>query len=54
MELTLKGLNTELEFLRMRVSSLEKALDKAGIEIPPTRQELADRAAAEDPRRPKG
>lgn len=46
-ERTLEQLSLELEFLRMRVTSLEKALDAAGIPIPLTRQELADQAAAE-------
>lgn len=43
----LRGLGLELDFLRGRVTALEKALDAAGIAIPPTRQELGNEAAAE-------
>ncbi len=50
MDLTLEGLNTELEFLKMRVSALEWALEAAGLPIPPTRQQLADAAKAGRPR----
>lgn len=45
---TIEQLSLELEFLRMRVTSLEKSLDAAGIPIPKTRQQLANEAAAED------
>lgn len=48
--LTLQGVSLELEYLRMRVTALEKALDAAGIEIPPNRAEIAAKIAAEDAR----
>lgn len=38
------GLAIELEYLRMRVTALERALENAGIPIPPTRAELAEQA----------
>lgn len=47
MELTLKGLSKEFEYLRMRVTVLEQALETAGIPIPPTRIQLAAEAQAE-------
>jgi len=38
------ALNKEAEFLRMRVTVLEQALESAGIPVPPTRQQLAEAA----------
>lgn len=42
------GLEIEFEYLRMRVTALERALEKAGIPIPPTPAELASQAKRED------
>lgn len=41
------GLEIEFEYLRMRVTALERALQAAGIAIPPTPAELAARAKSE-------
>lgn len=49
-EISLKGLHTEFEYLRMRVTALEQALEKAGIPVPPTRAKIAAENAAEDAR----
>lgn len=38
------GLEIEFEYLRMRVTALERALENAGIPIPPTPAELAAQA----------
>ena len=45
-----RELETELEYLRIRVTALERAVRSAGIVIPPTTSELAAQAQ-EDERR---
>lgn len=42
------GLEIEFECLRMRVTALERALEAAGIPIPPTPADLAAQAKAEE------